>query len=181
MEQPIADLIETHKGMTTKNVLEAFHDAQQALDSALNLFSLGYLPLAQRSMAENFYWSICRRIQRLVAEMDEKRVELTTSLASTDQFTIQPPPEPPTKQPVNKDMPTLTQMMKKMDMESALHTGKMATRRAYGIALRAVGQCNDRVVSLDAQSRRWFPIAYLLGCALIIFFGRGPEVFSIPL
>jgi arginine decarboxylase len=75
-EQPIADLIETHKGLSMKNVLEAFHDAQQALDSALNLFSLGYLPLAQRSMAENLYWSICRRIQRLVAEMDERPEEL---------------------------------------------------------------------------------------------------------
>ncbi|MCC6292730.1 MAG: biosynthetic arginine decarboxylase [Bryobacterales bacterium] len=76
VEQPIADLIETYRGLTTKNVLEAFHDAQQALDSALNLFSLGYLPLAQRSMAENYYWAICRRIQRLVAEMDEKPEEL---------------------------------------------------------------------------------------------------------
>ncbi len=90
-------------------------------------------------------------LKRALAEMDEKRVELTTSLVSTDQFTIQPPPEPPTKQPEVKDMPTLTQMMKKMDMESSLHTGKMATRRAYGIALRAVGQSNDRVVVLDAD------------------------------
>ncbi|MBK7930294.1 MAG: biosynthetic arginine decarboxylase [Bryobacterales bacterium] len=88
LEQPIADLIETYKGMTTKNVLEAFHDAQQALDSALNLFSLGYLPLAQRSMAENYYWSICRRIQRLVAEMDEKPEELENldSLLSDTYF-----------------------------------------------------------------------------------------------
>ncbi|MEP7362368.1 MAG: biosynthetic arginine decarboxylase [Acidobacteriota bacterium] len=76
VEQPIRDLIETHKGLSKKNVLEAFHDAQQALDSALNLFSLGYLPLAQRSMAENLYWSICRRIQRLAGEMDEKPEEL---------------------------------------------------------------------------------------------------------
>ncbi len=38
-----------------------------------------------------------------------------------------------------------------------------------------------RVESLDARSRRWFPVVYLLGCALIIFFARGPEVFSIPL
>jgi len=90
-------------------------------------------------------------LKRALAELDEKRVELTTSLVSTDQFTIQPPPEPPTKQPVNKELPTFTQMMKKMDMESALHTGKMATRKAYGIALRALGQANDRVVVLDAD------------------------------
>lgn len=90
-------------------------------------------------------------LKRALGELDEKRVELTSALVSTDQFTIQPPPEPPTKQPVNKELPTFTQMMKKLDMESVLHTGKLATRRAYGIALRALGQCNDRVVALDCD------------------------------
>jgi arginine decarboxylase len=33
---------------SAKNLLESYHDAQQALDQALNLFSLGYLPLEQR-------------------------------------------------------------------------------------------------------------------------------------
>ncbi len=41
------------RGLSSKNLLESFHDAQQALDSALNLFSLGYLPLQQRSWAES--------------------------------------------------------------------------------------------------------------------------------
>jgi arginine decarboxylase len=50
--------------------MESYHDAQQALDSALNLFSLGYLPLAQRSLAENFYWAVCRRILKLAKELD---------------------------------------------------------------------------------------------------------------
>jgi arginine decarboxylase len=75
-EQPIIDLIETYRTLTSKNLLEAFHDAQQALDSALNLFSLGYLPLTQRSMAETLYWAICRKIQRMVKDMDEKPEEL---------------------------------------------------------------------------------------------------------
>ena len=53
-----------------KNLLESYHDAQQALDQALNLFSLGYLPLEQRCIAENLYWAICRRIQKLASELD---------------------------------------------------------------------------------------------------------------
>jgi arginine decarboxylase len=69
-EQPLVDLLETIRGLTAKNLLESFHDAQQALDSALNLFSLGYLPLAQRSMAENLYWAICRRIQRMAKDLE---------------------------------------------------------------------------------------------------------------
>lgn len=69
-EQPLIDLQETSRGLTTKNLLESFHDAQQALDSALNLFSLGYLPLLQRSQAENYYWAICRRVLAMARTMD---------------------------------------------------------------------------------------------------------------
>ncbi len=69
-EQPLFDLVETYKGLSAKNLLENFHDAQQALDQALNLFSLGYLTLDKRCMAENLYWSICRRIQRMAQELD---------------------------------------------------------------------------------------------------------------
>ncbi len=42
-------------------------------------------------------------------------------------------------------------MMKKLDMESVFHSGTLATRRAYGIALRALGQTNPHVVALDAD------------------------------
>jgi arginine decarboxylase len=69
-EQPVIDLQETYRSLTGKNLLESFHDAQQALDQALNLFSLGYLPLDQRCLAENLYWAICRRIQRLAKELE---------------------------------------------------------------------------------------------------------------
>ncbi len=70
VEQPLIDLMETFKGLSSKNLLESFHDAQQALDSALNLFSLGYLPLKQRCTAENLYWLICRRILGMAKQLD---------------------------------------------------------------------------------------------------------------
>jgi arginine decarboxylase len=70
VEQPLIDLKETLRGLSGKNLLESFHDAQQALDSALNLFSLGYLPLQQRSWAESIYWQICRRIQKMAQDLD---------------------------------------------------------------------------------------------------------------
>jgi arginine decarboxylase len=69
-EQPLIDLQETMGSINSRNLLEAYHDSQQALDSALNLFSLGYLPLEQRCIAENLYWAICRRIQKLAGELD---------------------------------------------------------------------------------------------------------------
>jgi arginine decarboxylase len=69
-EQCLIDLFETYRSINKKNLLETYHDAQQALDSALNLFSLGYLSLQQRSFAENFFWAICRKILKLAAELE---------------------------------------------------------------------------------------------------------------
>ena len=66
MEQPLVDLIETYRSVSTRNALESYHDAQQALDMAINLFSGGYLSLEQRSQAENLYWAICVKLQKLV-------------------------------------------------------------------------------------------------------------------
>src|SRR3954451_20373072 len=75
-EQALVDLFETHRSITKKNLLETYHDAQQALDSALNLFSLGYLSLEQRSLAENLYWAICRKILRYAGELEYFPAEL---------------------------------------------------------------------------------------------------------
>ncbi len=87
-EQPLIDLQETSRGLTQRNLLESFHDAQQALDSALNLFSLGYLPLAQRSLAENLYWSICRKIYKMTKELEytPEELEILDSLLADTYF-----------------------------------------------------------------------------------------------
>ena len=90
-------------------------------------------------------------LKRALSELDERRVELTSALVSTDQFMIQPPQEATDRAFKTGELPSFTQMMKKLDMESALHAGKLAPRRAFGIALRALGQCNERVVALDAD------------------------------
>ena len=90
-------------------------------------------------------------LKRAIAELDERRVELTSSLSSSDAFTIQPPAEAPAIDWNTGDLPTLTESMRRMDMESVIHAGRLATRKAYGIALRALGGVNDRVVVLDAD------------------------------
>ena len=70
-EQPLIDLRETYQNVSIRNALESYHDAQQALDMALNLFNGGYLPLDQRCEAETLYWAICARLQRLIQQLDE--------------------------------------------------------------------------------------------------------------
>ncbi|HEX3726629.1 MAG TPA: biosynthetic arginine decarboxylase [Pirellulales bacterium] len=69
-EQPLHDLLDTYQNITVRNVLEGYHDASQSLDMAMNLFAGGYLPLVQRSMAENLFWAICHKIQRHVRQME---------------------------------------------------------------------------------------------------------------
>ncbi len=90
-------------------------------------------------------------LKKALSELDERRIELTSALTTADAFEIRPPAQAPVRTPAGGDLPTLSEAMKRMDMQSLLHTGKIATRRAYGIALRALGQVNDRIVALDAD------------------------------
>ena len=75
-EQPLVDLIETSHNVNARNALESYHDAQQALDMAMNLFSGGYLPLEQRAHAENLYFAILEKIRRLLPQMADVPEEL---------------------------------------------------------------------------------------------------------
>jgi arginine decarboxylase len=76
LEQPIVDLKETYQNLTSRNALESYHDAQQALDMALNLFNAGYLPLEQRCLAETLFWAISSKLRKIVQQMDEVPEEL---------------------------------------------------------------------------------------------------------
>jgi arginine decarboxylase len=78
LEQPVIDLIETLKNLTARNAVESYHDAQAALDMAMNLFSAGYLTLEQRCHCENLYWALCVKLQKLVATMDDVPEDLQT-------------------------------------------------------------------------------------------------------
>jgi arginine decarboxylase len=85
-EQPLVDLFETYNTVSSRNALEAFHDAQQALDMALSLFSGGYLPLEQRSLAENLFWAIGTKLQKIsqtLAEVPEDLQSLDEQLSDT--------------------------------------------------------------------------------------------------
>ncbi|MCI0357791.1 MAG: biosynthetic arginine decarboxylase [Planctomycetaceae bacterium] len=85
-EQPLHDLVDTYKNVTARNVLESFHDAQQAMDVVMTLFSTGYLALDQRALAENLFWAICKKIKRLAEQLDfmpEELEGLDTLLSDT--------------------------------------------------------------------------------------------------
>ena len=75
-EQPLQTLAMTNSEVCLRNVVESFHDAQQAFDTALTLFAAGHMPLKQRVLAEEYYFAICRRIKKLSEELDYVPEEL---------------------------------------------------------------------------------------------------------
>jgi len=85
-DQPLRDLMDTYQHLSLRNVLEGYHDAMQALDMAMNLFTTGYMSLEHRSIAEHLFWAIGHKIQRLVRQMEfvpEELENLDSMLSDT--------------------------------------------------------------------------------------------------
>jgi transketolase len=83
--------------------------------------------------------ALAQRLGANCTEGDLQHPPLSTTPAS-------PPP------PVQR-VPGFREALQRFGHEHLLDQGKMAPRRAYGIALRALGQANPRVVALDADVR----------------------------
>ncbi len=147
--------IDGHSPTQIKQALEAF---------AENAAGAGSTPIAvvartvkgwgsPTMQAGNYHGKVVKgeQLAKIENELAERRQELTSSLATSDAFTIQPPAQAPIREIRLGELPPFTEAMKTRDMQSVLQGGRMATRRAYGIALQALGLVNDRVVVLDAD------------------------------
>ena len=55
--------------LNQNRMLEAWHDAQQIREEALDLFSHGIVDLNTRAQIEKLYWSICREISSIASGM----------------------------------------------------------------------------------------------------------------
>ncbi len=107
------------------------------------------------------------RLQQAHEELDAMRLGLTSALAG-DELKIYPPKEwkAPTAAPTER--PSFSAAMRTHDMGTLLQTGRMATRRAYGLALRVLGKTDPSVWALDADVRNstfaeWFATDRSLG------------------
>lgn len=69
--QPVIDLIQTSQNLSDRNLVEAYHDAMQARDEAMSLFSLGYMSLPMRAIAERMFWTIGKKIMERSARLRE--------------------------------------------------------------------------------------------------------------
>ncbi len=81
----VRNLWETYQTISSENIQEAYHDALQFKDEAVNLFNFGYLSLAERAQAEQLYWACCQEILRLTrqaADIPDDLAELEQTLAA---------------------------------------------------------------------------------------------------
>jgi arginine decarboxylase len=74
--QQVSDLFAIYQTLSKKNILEAYHDAVQAMDESLNLFNLGGLAIEMRALTERLFWAVCAKILKMVHELDYTPEEL---------------------------------------------------------------------------------------------------------
>jgi arginine decarboxylase len=84
--KPVLDLASIYRDVNKKNLIENYHDAVQAVEESLNLFTLGYLTLEQRAAAERLFWAVLGKMQKIVRDMEyvpEELQNLDTMLSDT--------------------------------------------------------------------------------------------------
>ncbi len=94
-------------------------------------------------------------------ELNATGVGLTSALAGTDELRIYPPAQYTPRDTTPDDPPPFSAAMKKYDFTSTLQAGRFAARKAFGLALRALGHANPNVMALDGDVRNstfaeWF-------------------------
>ena len=67
---PVVNLFDTFAGVNEQNFMEYYHDAHVSRDAVLNLFSLGYCSLEQRSLAERLFFGICSKVLHIIRKLD---------------------------------------------------------------------------------------------------------------
>ena len=74
--QPLVELRGTLDEINPDNLLESFHDAQQAIDMTLQLFGAGMISLEHRAIGERLFWNVCRSIREELNTRTQVSVEL---------------------------------------------------------------------------------------------------------
>ncbi len=91
-----------------------------------------------------------KELEHALAELRQTGIKLTSSM-TTQSIAIPEPPKAATDSAPTPTAMTFREAMAKWDMTSVLQSGKLATRRAYGIALRALGHTHENVWAVDAD------------------------------
>ena len=89
-------------------------------------------------------------LDRALAELEATGRRLGASAEGTLRPTA-PRPSPRRKAPAHAGLPSFERALERVGLHAALEQRKMSTRLAYGAALVALGDIDERVVSLDGD------------------------------
>ncbi len=59
--------------LTPAQLVEAYHDAWEARNEADTLFTLGYLKLEHKALAERLYWTVCQAVLERLVKLDAEQ------------------------------------------------------------------------------------------------------------
>ncbi len=159
-----ATIIDGHDPAAIRDALEAFVDNQDG-EHPMALVARTVKGWGAASMQGGGWHgkpAVGEKLERAHEELKATGVGLTSALAA-DELRIYPPVEhnPATVEPGLT--PLFSEAMAKFDMAMVLKTGKFATRKAYGVALRVLGHANPNVFALDGDVKNstyaeWFSL-----------------------
>jgi arginine decarboxylase len=72
----VRDMHSIYRNLSNNTLLEFWHDALQLREDVLDRFNLGLVDLNTRAMAERLFWSLAKKVHRIVAEMKNPPFEL---------------------------------------------------------------------------------------------------------
>ncbi len=72
----VYDLYELLQTLSSRTMLEAWHDAQQYREQLLELFNVGLIDLRTRALGERLFWTIARHVYQLSQQMKHPPEEL---------------------------------------------------------------------------------------------------------
>ncbi|MFG0275120.1 MAG: biosynthetic arginine decarboxylase [Phycisphaerales bacterium] len=75
--QPVLDLLAARDELTDRNLVQTFHDAMQARDELMSLFSLGYVSLPLRAAGERLFWETGAQILERARKLKEMPEDLS--------------------------------------------------------------------------------------------------------
>ena len=90
------------------------------------------------------------KLNAALQELAATGAGLTSALAGSE-LAIYPPSTTDRPMQALSDMPSFRQAMADLDQSTVLQVGRLATRKAFGVALRMLGRCDHRTWVLDAD------------------------------
>lgn len=148
-------LIDGHQPSAIKSAFEAHAAAQTDTDAApvaiVAQTVKGWGSAAQQGDGHHGQAPTGDALANALAELDATAHQLGAIADMSLKRPLMTPgkPAPPTVSPA----PTFSQALQQFDMAGVVQKGRFATRKAYGVALRALGLSNSSVVALDADVR----------------------------